>query len=70
VYFIEDNLYNLINTTERPNVCNIFVRNETNQNIDGGFYDPEECKPVDNLQEAISFIKEATNEQDDYDIRN
>jgi len=62
VYFIEDNLYNLINTTERPNVCNIYVRNETNTPGDYGFFDPEECKPVDNLQEAIEFIKEKTNE--------
>jgi hypothetical protein len=69
VYFIEDNVYNLINTDERPNVCNIFIRNETNQNIDGGYYQPEECKPVDNLQEAISFIKEHTDEQSNYDLR-
>lgn len=72
VYFIEDNVYNLININERPNVCNIFVRNETNQNIDGGFYHPEECKPVDNLLEAISFIKEIIddNDKNDSDCRN
>jgi hypothetical protein len=60
VYFIEDNIYNLVRTDERPNVCNIFVRNETNQNIDGGFYQPEECKAVNNLKEAIEFIKKET----------
>jgi len=68
VYFIEDNVYNLINIDERPNVCNIFVKNETNQNIDGGFYHPDECKPVDNLLEAIKFIKDHTDEQSDYNI--
>lgn len=60
VYFFEDNVYNLINTTERPNVCNIYVRNETNRNADYSFYDPEECEIVDNLQEAVEFIKKVT----------
>jgi len=69
VYFIEDNLYNLINTDERPNVCNIYVRNETNTPGDYGFFDPEECKPVDNLQEAITFIKEMTDGESDHNIR-
>ncbi len=66
VYFIEDNLYNLINTDERPNVCNIYVRNETNTPGDYGFFDPEECRPVDNLQEAITFIKEMTDGESDH----
>jgi hypothetical protein len=69
VYFLEDNWYNLIDTDERPNVCNIFVRNETNEFFDGGFFDAEECKPVDNLQEAIAFIKEVTNDKNDNDCR-
>ena len=69
VYFFEDNWYNLINIDERPNVCNIFVRNETNEFFDGGFFTPEECKPVDNLREAISFIKEVTNDKNDNDCR-
>lgn len=60
VYFIEDNVYNLINTEERPNVCNIYVRNDANALLDLSFYDAEECKIVDNLQEAISFIREIT----------
>jgi len=68
VYFIEDNVYNIIDTDERPNVCNIFVKNDTNKNFDAGFYTPEKCKPVDNLQEAISFIKECIDDQDNYDI--
>jgi len=69
VYFIEDNVYNIINTTERPNVCNIFVKNETNKNFDYSFYQPEECRPVDNLQEAITFIKECTDDQNNLDLR-
>lgn len=70
VYFIEDNVYNLINTTERPNVCNIYVRNETNKNQI--WRHPEEAnigKPVDNLQEAISFIKDVTNDEIHHDFR-
>jgi len=65
VYFIEDNWYNVVNTDERPNVCNIYVRNETNalSLIDKTHIG----KTVDNLQEAISFIKEVTNE-DNHDI--
>ena len=69
VYFIEDNVYNLINTAERPNVCNIYVRNETNKyDIDGGWQSVEECKPVDNLKEAISFIKEITDDESNSNI--
>jgi len=60
VYFIEDNWYNLINIRERPNVCNIFVKNETNRDTT---INTDECKPVDNLQEAISFIREITNDE-------
>lgn len=67
VYFVEDNVYNIINTTERPNVCNIFVKNETNKNFDCSFYEPEECRPVDNLREAITFIKDCTDDQNDTD---
>ncbi len=64
VYFIEDNIYNLVRTDERPNVKNIYVRNETNKySVDGGWQDVEECTPVNNLQEAINFIKEATYEE-------
>lgn len=70
MYFIEDNIYNLINTNERPNVKNIFVRNETNIPADYGFFDPEECKPVDNLLEAITFIKETTDGESDHNSRN
>jgi hypothetical protein len=69
VYFFEDNWYNLINVQERPNVCNIFVRNETNEFFDGGFHDPELCKPVDNLWEAIKFIEEVTHEEDHNNLR-
>lgn len=68
VYFIEDNWYNLINVNERPNVCNIFVRNETNKEVT--ILHPEECKPVDNLLEAISFIKDCTDDQENLDIGN
>jgi hypothetical protein len=68
VYFIEDNVYNLINTAERPNVCNIFVKNETNAHTDYSFYEPDECKPVDNLLEAITFIKECTDDKEDNNL--
>lgn len=68
VYFFEDNWYNLINVEERPNVCNIFVRNETNEFFDGGFHDPEPCRPVDNLWEAIKFIEEVTHEEKHNDL--
>jgi len=61
VYFIEDNWYNVVNTDERPNVCNIYVNNETNS------FSPIDTthisKLVDNLQEAISFIKDCTNDE-------
>jgi len=70
VYFVEDNVYNLIDIEERPNVCNIYVRNDANALLDLSFYDPEECRPVDNLQEAITFIKEITNDEVDYNSRN
>lgn len=67
VYFVEDNWYNVVNTDERPNVCNIYVKNDTNK-LD--LYDPTHIgRTVDNLQEAISFIKEVTNE-DNIDRRN
>lgn len=68
VYFIEDNVYNLINIDERPNVCNIYVRNAANALNDLGFYDVEKCRPVDNLLEAITFIKEITDDKDKNDI--
>ena len=62
VYFIEDNWYNLINIKERPNVCNIFVQNETNRDITIDTKEGE-CRPVNNLQEAIAFIKDVTNDE-------
>jgi len=60
VYFFEDNPYNLVNIKERPNVCNIFIRNDANRLIDYSFYDVEQCKSVNDLSEAIEFIKEVT----------
>jgi hypothetical protein len=65
VYFIEDNWYNVVNTIERPNVCNIYVNNDTNKDkpIDTEYI----SKTVDNLQEAISFIKDCTDDQNDND---
>lgn len=61
VYFIEDNWYNVVNTDERPNVCNIYVKNEVNK-LD--LIDKTHIgKLVDNLQEAISFIKDCTNDE-------
>lgn len=65
VYFIEDNWYNVVNTEERPNICNIFVKNETNA------LSPVDTthigKLVNNLQEAISFIKDCTDDQNHND---
>ena len=69
VYFVEDVVYNLINTDERSNVGNIYVRNEVNALEDLSFYDIEKCKPVDNLHEAISFIKEITHDKKDHDSK-
>lgn len=71
VYFIEDNVYNVINVDERPNVCNIFVKNETNKKLSNKYiHETYQAKPVDNLQEAISFIKEMTDDQNDNNIGN
>ena len=60
VYFLEDNIYNLVDIEERPNVCNIFVRNELNRLVDLSFYEAEKYVGVNNLKEAIDFIKNAT----------
>lgn len=64
VYFLEDNVYNIINIEERPNVCNLFIRNETNQDIDvtGKAID---CK---NLKQAMHILEEMTREEN-RDIR-
>jgi len=62
VYFIEDNWYNVVNTDERPNVCNIYVKNEVNK---FDLIDKTHIgKLVNNLQEAISFIKDCTNDEE------
>lgn len=66
VYFIEDNVYNVINIEERPNVCNIFIRNDTNAHFSNTYvHETYHAVPVDNLQEAITFIKEMTDGESD-----
>lgn len=73
VYFIEDNVYNIINIDERPNVCNIFVRNDTNRHLSNAYiHETYNAVPVDNLQDAIAFIKELIddNDKNDSDCRN
>lgn len=69
VYFFEDNVYNLINIAERPNVCNVFVQNETNKHIKGvSVHETHHAVPVANLNEAIAFIKDMTDDKDNYDL--
>jgi hypothetical protein len=53
VYFIEDNTANLINTEERPNVCNIYVKNDVNASTP----DPSNAIVVNSLKEALAKIK-------------
>jgi len=66
VYFIEDNWYNVVNTVERPNVCNIYVNNETNAL--NAVNTTHISKLVNNLQEAISFIKDTIDDENKNDI--
>ncbi len=69
VYFLEDNCYNLINIDERPNVCNIFVKNETNEIQSCTVEVQSNAKIVSNLNEAIAFIKECTDDKDYNDLQ-
>lgn len=59
VYFFEDNVYNLINRRDRPNVTNVLVVNETNKdalkNFDNSTFN---VVIVNSLKEAIGFINE------------
>ena len=70
VYFIEDNVYNIINVEERPNVCNIFIRNDTNGHLSNEYiHETYHAVPVDNLREAITFIKDMTDGESDHNSR-
>jgi hypothetical protein len=59
VYFLEDNVYNIINTNERPNVCNIFIRNETNEDVPN----PLDAITASGLDAALELIKVMTHEE-------
>lgn len=59
VYFFEDNVYNIINTNERNNVFNVFIRNESNIDVPN----PEDVLIAGDLNTAYDLIKVLLNEK-------
>lgn len=63
VYFLEDNIYNLIDPTERSNVENIFIKNETNLHLDDRQILSKAKKIVYNLNDAKKYLEFKINEK-------